>query len=157
MATRIKNQKRSVPDNRRSEHDDSESVTAYMSSLDHPLNSVIEELRQAILEADRRITEGIKWNSASFYCHGWFATINIREKKRVLVVLHHGARKRDEATLSLTIKDPSNLLRWLSRDRATITFASSEDFQLKRGAFQKLIKQWAAYQPHLATITRSLL
>lgn len=153
MATRSKKQKRSVTDVRRSDHDDSESVTAYMSSLDHPLKSVIEAIRQTILEADRRITEGIKWNSPSFYCHGWFATVNIREKKGVLVVLHHGAKIRDEATLSLTIKDPSKLLTWLSKDRATITFVSSEDFQSKRGAFQKLIKQWAAYQVHLATIT----
>src|SRR5262245_32651158 len=99
MPTRSKKQKRSVPDVRRSDHGDSESVTVYLNSIDHPLKSVIEELRQTILEADRRITEGVKWNSPSFYCHGWFATVNMREKRGVLVVLHHGARIRDEATL----------------------------------------------------------
>jgi hypothetical protein len=153
MANRSKKQKQSGAAIRRIDHDDTESVTAYMSSLDHPLKSVIEAIRLTILEADRTITEGIKWKSPSFYCHGWFATVNIREKKSVQVVLHHGAKVRDESTLSLTIDDSAQLLTWLSKDRAIITFASAEDFRSKQKTFRKLIKQWAAYQAHLATLT----
>jgi hypothetical protein len=152
MATNRRTQNHSGHAPRRIDHDDTESVTAYLSSLKHPLKSVLEAIRITILEADRTITEGVKWNSPSFYCYGWFATVNIRAKKGVQVVLHHGAKVRDESTLSLTIDDSSQLLRWLSNDRAIITFESAEDFQSKRGAFQKIIKQWAKYQAQLAKL-----
>lgn len=121
-----------------------------MSTLEHPMKSVIETIRAAILSADKTITEGIKWNTASFYCYGWFATINIRVKTGVQVVLHHGAKIRDDSTLSQTIADPAHLLGWLARDRAAITLASAEDFKNRRAAFQKIIKQWAEHQAHLS-------
>lgn len=37
------------------EHDDVEAVNAYMKSLEHPLKSMIAEIRRAILKADERI------------------------------------------------------------------------------------------------------
>lgn len=135
---------------KRSEYDNSEAVTAYLKTLDHPLKSVIEAIRRTILEADPRITEGIKWNSSSFYCYGWFATVNLRAKNGVQVILHHGAKIRDDCTLSITMNDPSHLLTWPSKDRAIITFTNAEDFQGNQGAFKKIIKQWANYQAHLA-------
>jgi hypothetical protein len=136
---------------KRSEYDNPEAVNAYMQSLEHPLKSVLEEIRCTILEADPGITEGIKWNSSSFYCYGWFATVNVKAKNGVQVVLHHGAKIRDDSTLSLTIDDPSQLLTWPSRDRAVITFVSTDSFQSNRIAFKNIIQQWVNYQAHLAT------
>jgi hypothetical protein len=137
---------------RRSEHDDTHSVNAYMESLEHPLKPVVETIRRTILEADQRITEGIKWNSPSFYCYGWFAAVNIRAKNGVQVVLHHGAKIRNDTALSSTIDDASHLLMWPSKDRAVLSFVSIEDFQSKHEAFEKIIKQWADYQAHLANM-----
>jgi hypothetical protein len=133
------------------EFDDSEAVTAYMEMLEHPLKSVIEAIRRTIQAADNRITEGIKWNSPSFYCHGWFATFHLRAKNGVQVVLHHGAKARNDTSLSLTLEATSHLLTWPSKDRATVSFTSIEDFQNKQGAFEKIIKQWADYQSILPT------
>ncbi len=133
------------------EHDDTQAVDAYMKVLEHPLKPVIQEIRQTVLAADPRITEGIKWNSSSFYCYGWFATTNVKAKNVVQVVLHHGAKIRDDSTLSLTIDDPSQLLTWPSQDRAIITFVSEDSFHSNRSAFKKIIKQWANYQAQLAT------
>jgi hypothetical protein len=158
MAQR-KTQQRDGTVPRRSEYDDSDSVTAYMKLLEHPLKPVVEAIRRTTLEADQRITEGIKWNSPSFYCYGWFAAINIRAKKGVQVVLHHGAKVRSDSTLNSTIDDTSHLLTWPSKDRAIVSFVSAEDFQSKHGAFEKIIRQWADYQAHLAnspqTVTAS--
>jgi hypothetical protein len=137
---------------RHSEHDDPEAVNAYLKLLEHPLKPVLEEIRRTILAADPRITEGIKWNSSSFYCYGWFAAINIRAKSGVQVVLHHGAKIRDDSTLSLTIDDSSQLLTWPSKDRAIVTFVSTENFQNDRAAFKNIIKQWAEYQAHLVNL-----
>jgi hypothetical protein len=136
---------------KRNEHDDTEAVNAYIKMLEHPLKTTVEEIRRTILEADPRITEGIKWNSSSFYCYGWFATINLKARNGVQVVLHHGAKIRDDSTLSLTIDDPSQLLTWPSQDRAIVTFVSADSFQSNRSAFKKVIKQWADYQAQLAT------
>jgi hypothetical protein len=129
---------------------DSAAVTAYLAALDHPLKPVVEAIRGTILGAYPAIAEGVKWNSPSFYCHGWFATANVRPRGGVQVVLHHGAKARADATLGRTIDDPAGLLTWLSADRAVVTFAGDEDFAGKRAAFVALIRQWAAYQARLA-------
>jgi hypothetical protein len=140
MASNLKTQKRD-------EYDDTEAVNAYMK----PLKLMIEELRRTILEADSRITEGIKWNSSSFYCYGWFAAVNLKAKNGVQIVLHHGAKIRDDSTLSFTMDDPSQLLTWPSKDRAIVTFVSADSFQSNQTAFQNIIRQWVTYQAQLAT------
>ena len=121
---------------------------------DHDMRTFcsIGAVRQTILAADRSITEGIKWNSPSFYKHGWFATVNVRPKHGVLVVLHHGAKARSNADLGASLNDPDELLDWLGKDRATVAFTDDVDFKKKRSAFTKIIKQWAKYQTTLAEL-----
>ena len=46
--------------------------------MSDPLKPLVEAIRATILGADSQITEGVKWNSPSFYRHGWFATVNVR-------------------------------------------------------------------------------
>jgi hypothetical protein len=130
----------------RVEHDNTEAVTAFLGDLEHPLKPVLQKVRAAILSADKAITEGIKWNTASFYRDGWFATMNVRAKTGVQIILHQGAKIRATSRLSEKVSDASHLLEWLGKDRAAITFADAEDFQSKRPAFIKIIKQWAASQ-----------
>jgi hypothetical protein len=134
---------------RADEYNNPAAVEAYLTELDHPLKPVVQAIRETILKADSKITEGIKWNSASFYCHGWFATVGARPKGALQVVLHHGAKVKANADLGKTIKDPQGLLTWLSKDRAIVSFTSMEDFIDKRKPFSALIKQWAAYQAKL--------
>ena len=131
------------------EHDDTASVDAFMESLKHPLKSVVEAARKTILGADGNITEGIKWNSPSFYCHGWFATVNLHAKQGVLVVLHHGAKAKPNADLGATLEDPDELLQWLGKDRATVAFSDDADFKAKQSAFKNIVKQWAKFQAKL--------
>ena len=139
--------KRAAPVN---EYNNPAAVKAYLDGLEHPLKPVVKTLRVAILGADSAITEGIKWNSVSFYCHGWFATVGVRPQQAVQVVLHHGAKVRDNTFLDQTIDDPGKLLNWLATDRAIIRFTSVKDLTSKKAAFVKLIHQWAAYQRQLA-------
>ena len=131
------------------EHDNPAGVDALIQAMDHPLASVVQAVRAAILSADKTITEGIKWNSPSFYCEGWFATVNVRGKQ-ALVILHHGAKVRDGTDLGATLKDPDNLLKWLGKDRASVGFASDADFEANRKAFTSIIRQWAKYQREIA-------
>jgi hypothetical protein len=114
------------------EHDDSEAVTAFLGGLEHPMKALMETIRATILSGNRSITEGIKWNTASFYSSGWFATINIRAKTGVQLTLHHGATIREGVKVRELIQDPAHLLTWLAGDRASITFISADDFEVRR-------------------------
>lgn len=134
-----------------SEFDDTASVTALISEMAHPMTAVLEAIRETILRADSKITEGVKWKSPSFYCNGWFATVGGRRPDRLEIVLHHGAKVRHDTTLQGTIIDSGELLRWASPDRAIITIASDADFETIRGHLKRIITQWVAYQKGTCT------
>ena len=134
----------------RGEHDDSSGVAALIADMAHPLKRTLEEVRRTILAAHPEITEGVKWNSPSFYCHGWFATINNRKPTQVDVVFYCGAKVRAHSTVREVIDDPESLLTWPSNDRALLSFKSGADFQARLKSFRRITKQWAAYQKSYA-------
>jgi hypothetical protein len=135
------------------EHDDPEGVDSWLAALDHPLKPVIEAIRTLILEADSEVTEGVKWNSPSFYLDGWFATVNAHGKHGILVVLHHGAKPATVSKADLAIDDPRQLLRWHSGDRVSTAFASMTEFVDRKGPFSKIVKLWLARQRRLSRPT----
>jgi len=114
--------------------------------MTHPLKPTIEAVRRTILAADSAITEGVKWNSPSFYCHGWFATINNRKPTQVDVVFYCGAKVRADSTVREAIDDSEGLLTWPSKDRALLSFKSDADFQTRLKSFQRITRQWVEYQ-----------
>jgi len=67
-------------------------VDAYFEALDHPLKDVMLAVRRAILEADARMTESIKWKSPTFEFQGNLASINPRAKSHVSLMFHTGAQ-----------------------------------------------------------------
>ncbi|MFZ1219175.1 MAG: DUF1801 domain-containing protein [Chthoniobacterales bacterium] len=134
----------------RSEHDDTYGVTALVATITHPMKPTLEAMRRTVLAADSAITEGVKWNSPSFYCHGWFATIVTRQPTQLDVVLHCGAKVHAGSEVSQTIDDPEGLLTWPSRDRAIVSFGSDSEFQTSKQSFGRIIRQWAAYQKRSA-------
>lgn len=134
------------------EHDDSSGVTALVTGLVHPLKATLEAARRTILSADPAVTEGVKWNSPSFYCHGWFATISSHKPTQIDMVFFCGAKVRANSTVREVIDDPERLLTWPSNDRALLSFKSDADFQAKLKAFQRITKQWAAYQKSYARV-----
>lgn len=66
-------------------------VDAYLEDLDHPLKDVMRAVRAAILEADGRISETIKWKSPTFMYEGNLASINPRAKAHISLMFHTGA------------------------------------------------------------------
>ena len=103
-----------------------------------------------ILQADPEITEGVKWNSPSFYCNGWFATVGGSKPYKLELVFHHGAKVRHETALRQTIDDSGKILRWASSDRAIVTIFVDGDFGTIRPMLKSIASQWAAYQKVLA-------
>jgi hypothetical protein len=122
-----------------------ETVETLLASLDHPFKPEILALRQIILDADPTIAEGVKWNAPSFRTSEYFATMHLRAKDGVQVILHLGAKRRDNATVRAAIADPESLLSWLGDDRASVTFRDGNEVQAKRLAFADLIRQWVKH------------
>ena len=122
-----------------------EDVEIFLAALDHPLKPEILALRQLILAADPSITEGIKWNVPSFRTSEYFATMHLRTKESVQVILHLGAKTRDTSITGVAIADPGSLLVWLAKDRASVTFGDLNDIDARRSAFTDIIRQWITH------------
>jgi hypothetical protein len=120
-------------------------VEIFLAALDHPLKPEILALRQIILGADPSITEGIKWNVPSFRTSEYFATMHLRAKDGVQVILHLGAKTRDTTTAGFVIADPESLLEWLVPDRASAKFRDLNDIEAQRSAFANIIRQWITH------------
>lgn len=117
------------------------TVVAFMKALDHPQKKAIEAVRQLILSVSPKIHEGIKWNSPSFRTTEYFATLNLRDN-RVWLILHLGAKVKDNATKGMQIADSTGLLKWLAKDRALVTFENAKNVEGKRGPLKKVLREW---------------
>jgi len=119
-------------------------VEAFLAESDHPLKEELRSLRKLILDSSLDIREGIKWNSISFQTSDWFATFNKRETKRIEIVLHFGAKKKEGADVN-TIADPNRLLKKLAKDRCMLTIVDAEDLRTKEGAIKELVREWIRF------------
>lgn len=122
--------------------DTSAAVDQFMSALDHPFKAEIQAIRELVLSLGPGVREGVKWNAPSYRTSEYFATTNLRVKGGVGVVLHLGAKVRDQ---TVAIDDPQHLLTWHGSDRASLSFSGMEDFEAKRPAFKAILEQWIPY------------
>ena len=60
-------------------------------------------------------------------------------------MLHFGAKARAVEASSENILDPSGLLKWVAKDRATLEFKDAKDIDAKRAALQAIVRQWIKY------------
>lgn len=119
-----------------------DDVEAYLAALEHPLKPGVERLRAAILASNDEITERVKWNAPSF-CYAGVdrATFRLRPGDRLQLVLHRGAKKRDDGE-GFRFEDPSGLLEWAAPDRAVITFRDLDDVAAKEAAVVATVNRW---------------
>jgi hypothetical protein len=122
----------------------SSDVDRYLAELEHPLKAGVEQLRAAILASDDEITEHVKWNAPSF-CHGGVdrVTLRLQPGDRLQLVLHRGAKVRDDAA-DFRFDDDSGLLDWVAPDRAVITFRDLDDVAARRSTVADLVRRWVA-------------
>lgn len=118
-------------------------VETFLAELQHPLKPEIAMLRRIILGADPRIAEGIKWNAPSFRTGEHFATMHLRERSSVRVIMHLGVKPRNASALA--IEDPDGLLEWLAPDRASALFRSQAEIEARQAAFTAIVRQWIRF------------
>jgi hypothetical protein len=115
-------------------------VDAYLADLSHLHLDGIRRLRPAILGADDRIVEHIKWNAPSFGVGGDdLVTMRLAPGHAFQLVLHRGVAKQAGA---VSVPDPDGLLQWRSRDRAVVEIGAREA-ELER-AIVALVREWIA-------------
>lgn len=124
--------------------DSTKAVDEFMATLNHPCKNEIESIRTIMLGVDSSIKEGIKWNAPSFRTAEYFATTNLRAKRGIGVILHLGAKVR-ELPSGFSIADPTHLLKWLGKDRATVEFFDLQNISDNKTAFESIVHQWIRY------------
>lgn len=118
-------------------------VDGFFASLKHPLKKEIAEIRAVVLGVDKKISEGVKWNSVSFKTADYFATIHLRSINAVQLVLHRGVKSKDGGK-EMTVPDPKGLMKWLSPDRCLVTLGKGRDIAANRKAFEDIIRAWVS-------------
>lgn len=118
------------------------SVDAYLDALTHPHLAGIRRLRSAILAADPRLTERVKWNAPSFAVDDVdLVTMRLAPRAAFQLVLHRGVAK---VAGSVTLEDPHGLLDWKGRDRAVIDVRDDAREAELESAIMSLVRAWLA-------------
>lgn len=120
------------------------TVQSFIDALDHPLKSEIIALRQLLLSINPAISEEIKWNAPSFRTSEHFATMHLRAKDSVQLILHLGAKSKRVIPPG-AIADPEKLLKWLGPDRAAVRITGAGDLAKKSDALVAIIRQWITH------------
>ncbi len=122
--------------------DSGAAIDAFLAALEHPRKAEIVALRALIVGVDPRISDGIKWNAPSFRTTEYFATMHLREKTGLGLILHLGAKKRAVGAPSPVIDDPERLLKWLAPDRAMLVVRDAADLAVKRDGISAILRSW---------------
>ncbi len=105
-------------------------VNAFMEQLAHPLQSEIEAVR-AIIKANPKIAERIKWNAPSFFYTDDLATIHVKAKQHVHLIFHHPA----------IVKIRSKFLEGDYKDRRMMYFENMEEIKARKKELTRIIKE----------------
>ena len=111
-------------------------VTRFIEALSHPLAEVMLEVRRALLDADPRLTESIKWKSPTFEFRGNLASINPRAKQFVSLMFHAGRK----------IPEEHPALEGGGGTGAYMRFASLEDVERQRPDLERLAQAWCEWK-----------
>jgi hypothetical protein len=104
---------------------------------------LVTALLEAINEQCPDLTETIKWNAPTWCDDGKDRmTVMLHKKGRVGLILHTGAKPKEDKKAPPLYQDDTGLLEWNSNIRATMTFYDLGDFSAKRNLFKKSVTRW---------------
>lgn len=114
-----------------------DSATAHVDAMGHPRREQIERARRAVLDADERLVESVKWNAPSYAIDEHLVTLRLRPGDRIEVILHRGARVRSDTVVPVLDDDH---LEWRAPDRAVRVLAPGDD----PAVLTPLVERWLA-------------
>jgi hypothetical protein len=117
----------------------------FLSEFDDERKPLVKALLVAINEECPHLTEIIKWNAPSFCDNGKDRmTIMLHKKNKVGLILHTGAKPKEDKKAPRLYDDDTGLLEWNSNIRATISFTGIDDFLAKKDLFKEALKTWVS-------------
>ncbi len=108
------------------------AVDEWFASYDNPQRDLVLAVRDAVLDADERVAEAIKWKAPTFLYKGNIASFYPKTKTHASLMFHRGAE----------IPDPDGLLEGEGDVSRVARFLDADDLAAKRDALQELIRQW---------------
>jgi len=120
-----------------------DAVGALLDTLQHPERRLIDAVRVLISAAAPVAREQVKWNAPSFAMAEHFATLNLRARRGVQLVLHLGAKPRVDLDMRTVITAPAGLLDWKGPDRAVVAIRDEAHLEDVGQALSRIVKAWA--------------
>lgn len=105
-------------------------VDAFLLQLTHPLKAEIEAVR-AIINANPKIAEQIKWNAPSFFYVDDLATIHVKAQQHVHLIFHHPA----------IVKIKSAFLEGDYKDRRMMYFENMKEVKARKKELARIIQE----------------
>jgi hypothetical protein len=115
--------------------DDAQKVSEYLSTTDHPFRAEMAAVRDIIMNANRKISERIKWNAPSFFYQADMAAFNPHTTKflQVVFVFPKGL-----------VHDSTGLLQGDYKDRRLARFNDLQDVTSRQAALEQVVNDWVA-------------
>jgi hypothetical protein len=108
------------------------AVDAWFDALTHPQKEAMQKVREAILAADSRVEETIKWKTPTFMFKGNIASINPQAKQFCSLMFHTGAQIPGEYPSLSGTGDVARYMRF--EDEADVTKLTAE--------LQAVVRAW---------------
>lgn len=105
-------------------------VDAWFDRYDNPQKPLVLAVRDAVLDADPRVEETIKWQAPTFMFMGNIASFYPRSKRAVSLMFHTGA----------SLPDPDGVLEGEGNTSRVARFVDAADLDAKRVALQELVR-----------------
>ena len=109
-------------------------VDEWFDRYQNPQKPLVDAVRRAVLDADPRVTETIKWQAPTFVYKGNIASFFPKAKAHASLMFHTGA----------SLPDPEGLLEGEGDTSRVAKFADAADLERKREALQGLVRAWIA-------------
>ena len=110
------------------------AVDEWFASYENPQRDLVLAVREAVLDADERVAETIKWQAPTFVYKGNLASFFPKTKTHASLMFHRGAE----------IPDPDGLLEGEGDVSRVARFLDAGDLAAKKDALEALIRQWIA-------------
>jgi hypothetical protein len=111
-------------------------VDTWLACYDNPMKPVVEAIREAILAADGRITETIKWQAPTFLYKGNIASFFPKAKKHASLMFHKGA----------SIAGDFAILQGDAQESRSVKIANIADLADKKAELQAICIAWCDMQ-----------
>ena len=112
----------------------SPEVDAWFAAADHPQKTVMQAVREAILAADGRVSECIKWKTPTFAYNGNIASINPQAKQYVSLMFHRGAEIPGDYR---ALNGSGNMARYMQ-------FKDAAEVESLKPELQAIVRAWCA-------------